>query len=151
FSVIEDDDPAEPSIEPVLTIEPQEIAVEDFIGDEQAGVLHTVEGLEEGADIEYAVAAPEGVKDFDGTEIVDENGIASFSIHGCDGTTPETYVGDYTTVVTGEDEDGNTSELSGESSVVEASDKAPTQDRTPDTGVELQVQLVKNRLEPGDN
>ena len=150
FSVIEDDDPAEPSIEPVLTIEPQEIAVEDFIGDEQAGVLHTVEGLEEGADIEYAVAAPEGVKDFDGTEIVDENGIASFSIHGFDGTTPETYVGDYTTVVTFEDEDGNTSELSGDFSVVEASGKEPTPDPTPDPVEELQVELAKDELYPGD-
>lgn len=111
-------------VEPALTIDPEEITLEDFVGDpdDGAGVTHVVEGLEPGAEITYTVTGPEGVNDFEQTRSVDENGVLEFVIHGFEGPNPEVYLGEYTTVVTFVNEDGETEQLTGSFSVVTGED-----------------------------
>src|SRR5699024_928692 len=134
--------------EPTLTISPEEIALEDFIGEdeEDAGVTHTVAGLEPNTEINYEVTSPEGVQNFESTEHTDDNGDAEFFIHGIEGGDPSVYLGDYDTVVTFEDEEGETGELSGEFSVVENAG----QDPAPDPDEQLEIDLTTNELYPGD-
>lgn len=116
-------DPADQETDPAMTIDPKEIAVEEFVGDPEdgAGVDHTVEGLEAGTDISYVVTGPEGINDFESTGVVDEEGVAEFVIYAPEISDPSPYLGDYTTVVTYETADGDTEELSGDFSVVSGS------------------------------
>lgn len=116
-------DPADQETDPAMTIDPEEIAVEEFVGDPEdgAGVDHTVEGLEAGTDISYVVTGPEGINDFESTGVVDEEGVAEFVIYAPEISDPSPYLGDYTTVVTYETADGDTEQLSGDFSVVSGS------------------------------
>src|SRR5699024_801338 len=68
--------------EPALIIEPEEITLDDFVGepDDGAGVAHTVEGIEAGTEISYVVSGPEGVNDFEQTADVDDDGLVEFII-----------------------------------------------------------------------
>ncbi|GAA2042170.1 hypothetical protein GCM10009720_23490 [Yaniella flava] len=113
-------DPADQVTEPALSIDPERIELDDFIGeeDDDNGVVHTVVGLEAGADYTYAVSGPEGVNDFEQTETANDEGEAQFVIHGYEVANPAVYLGDYTTVVTSVDPDGNAVELTGNFSVV---------------------------------
>src|SRR5699024_8450914 len=94
----------------------------------------------------YEVTSPEGVQNFESTEHTDDNGDAEFFIHGIGGGDPSVYLGDYDTVVTFEDEEGETGELSGEFSVVENAGQDPARD--PDE--QLEIDLTTNELYPGD-
>src|SRR5699024_1381457 len=82
------------------------------------GVVHTVVGLEAGADYTYAVSGPEGVNDFEQSGTANEDGVAEFAIHGYEVSNPAVYLGDYTTVVSSVDQDGADVELTGNFSVV---------------------------------
>lgn len=119
--------------EPALMIDPEEITLDDFVGepDEGAGVAHTVEGIEAGTEISYVVSGPEGVNDFEQTADVDDEGLVEFVIAGYDVSDPSVYLGDYTTVVTYEDENGANEELSGNFSVVTEDGETPGDDNTP--------------------
>jgi len=107
--------------DPELTVEPNEILLEDFVGDseEGTGVLHQVRGAAPNSDVEYTVDTPEAISPFSDTDEADENGDLSFWIHGYETSDPSVYLGDYTTVVTFEDAEGETQELTAEFSVVE--------------------------------
>jgi len=113
-------DPADQVTEPALSIDPERIELDDFIGDEDDdnGVVHTVVGLEAGADYTYAVSGPEGVNDFEQSGTANEDGVAEFVIHGYEVSNPAVYLGDYTTVVNSVDQDGTDVELTGNFSVV---------------------------------
>src|SRR5690625_825767 len=117
YTVLSVDDPA-------LTIDPETITLDEFIGDPEdgAGVTHVVENLEPGDDISYVVSGPEGVNDYESTADVDEEGQANFVIRGYETANNAVYLGDYTTVVTYEDEDGNSVELTGHFTVVTGDD-----------------------------
>jgi hypothetical protein len=107
--------------EPSLTLAQNEILLEDFIGEpeEGTGVLHQVRGAAPNSDVEYTVDTPEAISPFSDTDEADENGDLSFWIHGYETSDPSVYLGDYTTVVTFEDAEGETQELTAEFSVVE--------------------------------
>ena len=110
------------AVEPSLTITPERIELDDFIGDpdEGAGVTHVVDGLEPGTTVTYAISGPEYVNDFESTKSADDDGVVSFVIHGFDVANPAVYLGDYTTVVTYEDDEGETQTLSGGFTVVDS-------------------------------
>jgi len=130
YTVLEADDQV---TEPALIIDPEEITLDDFVGepDDGAGVAHTVEGIEAGTEISYVVSGPEGVNDFEQTADVDDDGLVEFIIAGYDVSDPSVYLGDYTTVVTYEDENGENEELSGNFSVVTEDGETPGDDNTP--------------------
>src|SRR5699024_9692473 len=60
-------DPADQVTEPAMSIDPEEIAVDDVMGDpeEGAGVEHAVQGVAPGSEITYVVTGPAGVNDFE--------------------------------------------------------------------------------------
>lgn len=113
-------DEADEAVEASLSIDPTKIKLDDFVGDpeDDAGVDHRVEGLEPGTQFTYLVSGPENVNEFEQTGTADDEGVAEFVIHGFEVSDPEIYLGDYTTVVTYEDADGETAELQGNFSVV---------------------------------
>ncbi len=113
----------EEPVEPALSVESDEILVEDFVGDpeEGAGVTHNLTGMAPNTTFEYSVETPANIQPFSSSVLSDENGAAEFSIYGENADNPSVYVGDYTTTVTYEDEDGETQELTTSFSVVEAS------------------------------
>ncbi|GAA4106595.1 hypothetical protein GCM10022249_02520 [Enteractinococcus coprophilus] len=117
-------DASDQVVDPSLTIDPERIELDDFIGDPEdgAGVAHTVQGLEPGTEISYAVTGPEYVSDFESTAPVEEDGVASFVIYGYDVANPSVYLGEYNTVVTYVDEDGEAQTLSGSFTVVDGDD-----------------------------
>lgn len=110
------------AVEASLTITPERIELDDFIGDpdEGAGVTHVVDGLEPGTTVTYAISGPEYVNDFESTRTANDDGVVSFVIHGFDVANPAVYLGDYTTVVTYEDDEGETQTLSGSFTVVDS-------------------------------
>lgn len=116
-------DPADQVTEPAMTIDPKEIALDDFVGDpdDGAGVTHTVEGVEPGTEVSYVVTGPENVNDFESSGTVDDNGVAEFVIYGPEMSNPAVFLGDYNTVVTYETQDGETGELHGSFAVVDGS------------------------------
>ena len=111
------------AVEPGLTIDPEEITVDDFMGDHEdgAGVNHAVVGLEPGSEITYSVSGPEGVNDFENTDQVSDEGTADFVIYAPESSNPAAYLGEYTTVVTFENQDGETGQLQGNFTVVDGS------------------------------
>src|SRR5699024_10432429 len=113
-------DEADEAVEASLSIDPAKIKLDDFVDDPEveAGVDHRVEGLEPGTQFTYLVSVQEIVNEFDQTGTSDDEGVAEFVIHGFEVSDPEIYLGDYTTVVTYEDADGETAELQGNFSVV---------------------------------
>jgi hypothetical protein len=110
--------------EPALTIAPETITLDDFIGDPEdgAGVTHVVENLEPGSEVTTFVTGPEGVNDYEDTELVDDEGRVEFVIYGFDVANPEVYLGEYNSVVTYIDEDGNSVELTGDFIVISGAD-----------------------------
>src|SRR5699024_5883100 len=110
--------------EPALTVDPTEINLEDFVGDpeEGAGVTHNLTGMAPDTEFEYAVETPANIQPFSSSVLSDENGAAEFSIYGENADNPSVYLGDYTTIVTYVDEDGETQTLTANFSVVEADD-----------------------------
>lgn len=114
-------DPADQVTEPALTIDPEEIAVDDFTGDpeDDAGVEHSVQGVAPGSEITYVVTGPEGVSEFESSGNVNDDGTAEFVIYAPEISNPAVYLGEYTTVVTYGDENGETGELQGNFSVVD--------------------------------
>lgn len=113
-------DPADQVTEPALTIDPEEIDVDDFMGDPEdgAGVEHSVQGVAPGSEITYVVTGPEGVSEFESSGYVNDDGTAEFVIYAPEISNPAVYLGEYTTVVTYENENGETGELQGNFSVV---------------------------------
>lgn len=131
-----DDDEAD-VVDPALTTDVSEIALEDFVGsaDDGEGVAHLVVGLEPGAEIEALTSGPENVEDNLLTRIADDNGEVGFNIAGFDIADPSVYLGEYTTVVTFEDEDGEIHELSTSFTVVDGtSDDSGSGDDDGDAG-----------------
>lgn len=116
-------DPADQVTEPAMSIDPEEIAVDDFMGDpeEGAGVEHAVQGVAPGSEITYVVTGPAGVNDFESSGVVNDDGTADFVIYAPETSNPNVYLGDYTSVVTYENEGGETGELQGTFTVVEGS------------------------------
>lgn len=114
-------DPADQVTEPALTIDPEEIDVDDFMGDpeDDAGVEHSVQGVAPGSEITYVVTGPEGVSEFESSGYVNDDGTAEFVIYAPEISNPAVYLGEYTTVVTYENENGETGELQGNFSVVD--------------------------------
>lgn len=143
FSVVANAPENDDVTEPALIIDPEEIALEDFVQsdpeDDDAGVDHRVEGLEPGTAVSYTVTGPEGVTDFTQNRTADDEGVLEFVIHGFDVADPTVYLGDYTTVVTYDNEEDETAELSGSFAVV-ADDGTPAAgdggDETPDLGTD---------------
>ncbi|MGO1536777.1 MAG: PT domain-containing protein, partial [Yaniella sp.] len=115
-------------LEPSMTIDPQEIALDDFVGDpeDDAGVDHTVQGAAPGSKITYVVTGPAGVNDFESTAVV--NGSAEFVIFAPEISNPSVYLGDYNTVVTYENAAGETEELQGSFTVVDGSGSSGSND-----------------------
>lgn len=106
--------------QPTLSVDRSEVHLDDFVGqpDDGAGVRHTVEGLEPGLDVTYTVQSPDSIENFSGEGSVTEDGIMTFVVHGFEHSTPSIYVGDYTTTVEFNDQDGNLVELSDQFAVV---------------------------------
>lgn len=121
YTVLSSDDQV---VDPALTIDPERIDLDDFVGDPEdgAGANHIVEGMEPGTEISYVVSGPEYVNDYESTADVDEDGVASFVIHGYDVADPAVYLGEYNTVVTYVDDAGETQTLSGNFTVVDGDD-----------------------------
>ena len=111
-------------VDPALTIDPERIELDDFIGEPEdgAGVTHTVEGLEPGTEISYVITGPEYVNDYESTATAEADGVASFVIHGYDVTNPAVYLGEYNTVVTYVDDEDETQTLTGSFTVVDGDD-----------------------------
>src|SRR5699024_7053986 len=125
YTVLSSDDEV---VDPALTIDPERIDLDDFVGDPEdgAGANHIVEGMEPGTEISYVVSGPEYVNDYESTADVDEDGVASFVIHGYDVADPAVYLGEYNTVVTYVDDAGETQTLSGSFTVVDGDDDDST-------------------------
>lgn len=125
YTVLSSDDQV---VDPALTIDPERIDLDDFVGDPEdgAGANHIVEGMEPGTEISYVVSGPEYVNDYESTADVDEDGVASFVIHGYDVADPAVYLGEYNTVVTYVDDAGETQTLSGSFTVVDGDDDDST-------------------------
>ena len=125
YTVLSSDDQV---VDPALTIDPERIDLDDFVGDPEdgAGSNHIVEGMEPGTEISYVVSGPEYVNDYESTADVDEDGVASFVIHGYDVADPAVYLGEYNTVVTYVDDAGETQTLSGSFTVVDGDDDDST-------------------------
>ena len=121
YTVLSSDDQV---VDPALTIDPERIDLDDFVGDPEdgAGANHIVEGMEPGTEISYVVSGPEYVNDYESTADVDEDGVASFVIHGYDVADPAVYLGEYNTVVTYVDDAGETQTLNGSFTVVDGDD-----------------------------
>ena len=128
-------DSADQVVEPALTITPERITLEKFVGEleDGAGVSHVVEGLEPGAEIAYVIAGPENVNDYESTETADEDGVAQFVIHGYEVANPAVYLGEYRTVVTYTEEDGDTAALNGTFTVVDGASSAGGSDGSGDS------------------
>ena len=129
YTVLEADEgseePSDEVFDPSLAIDPERIDLDDFIGEPEdgAGVSHMVRGLNPDTDeISYAITGPEYVNDFESSADVEDDGVASFVIHGYDVANPSVYVGEYTTVVTYVDEEGDTQTLTGNFTVVDGDD-----------------------------
>lgn len=128
ITVVDAEEEEDPEVDPGLTVDPEEIALEDFVGEaeEGAGVEHLVVGLEPGTAVESVTVGPEHVTDYAAVHTADDNGEITFRIVGFDtAPDPSVYLGDYTTVVTFEDEDGDVTELEASFTVV-ADDDDPT-------------------------
>lgn len=69
-----------------------------------------------------ANSGSEYVNDYQSTADVDEDGVASFVIHGYDVADPAVYLGEYNTVATYVDDAGETQTLSGSFTVVDGDD-----------------------------
>lgn len=130
-----------PDEDPALTVDPQEIAAERFIAEdedqaveEDRGVTYTVTDVEPGSEVTFDTytgagdaanagteAAPEGETADEPAKSItvtaDENGTASSRVWGLPTADASAYVGDYDVVVTTEDET-----LEGDFSVVEGGD-----------------------------
>ena len=132
----DDDDEGDDPVDPDLSLDTEEIVLEDFIGeaDEGAGVGHLVVGLEPGAEVEAVTVGPDSVTDYVAPHTADDNGEISFRIVGFDtASDPSVYLGDYTTVVAFEDEDGDDVELEASFTVVSDDDgAAPPEDEDGD-------------------
>src|SRR5699024_3286170 len=72
YTVLSSDDQV---VDPALTIDPERIDLDDFVGDPEdgAGANHIVEGMEPGTEISYVVSGPEYVNDYESTADVDED------------------------------------------------------------------------------
>lgn len=121
---------ADATPEPELNVEPAEVLLEDFVGDpeEGNGVLHTITGVAPGTELEYSVDTPANIAPFSSSQpaVANDEGEAEFWIHGYEGGNISSYLGDYTTVVTYEDEEDEEQELTASFSVVEAEDDVVT-------------------------
>ena len=97
-----DGDEDEAAGEYALSVDPKEITPADFV-DQDNGVLLTVDGLEADETVEFAVS-PEGSNVTPLTENVDadENGVASWTVHGTNPSDPSAYLGAYDVTVTNE-------------------------------------------------
>ncbi|GAA4511939.1 hypothetical protein [Brevibacterium yomogidense] len=97
-----DGDEDEAAVEYALSVDPKEITPADFV-DQDKGVLLTVDGLEADETVEFAVS-PEGSNVSPLTENVDadEDGVASWTVHGTDASDPSAYLGSYDVTVTNE-------------------------------------------------
>lgn len=83
-----------------LSVDPKEITPTDFVNEDK-GVLLTVEGLEAGETVEFAVS-PEGSNVTPLTENVDADadGVAAWTVHGTNDADPSAYLGSYDVAVT---------------------------------------------------
>lgn len=117
-------------VDPALAVDQDEILLEDFVGDpeEGNGVLHTITGVAPGTELEYSVDTPANIAPFSSSQpaVANDEGEAEFWIHGYEGGNISSYLGDYTTVVTYEDEEDEEQELTASFSVVEAEDDVVT-------------------------
>src|SRR5699024_9724734 len=71
--------------EPVLRISPEEITLDEFIRDDEddeGGVVHTVAGLEPGAEVDAVIDGPENVETVERDETANEHGVVEFVIYG---------------------------------------------------------------------
>src|SRR5699024_11052632 len=80
--------------EPVLRISPEEITLDEFIRDDEddeGGVVHTVAGLEPGAEVDAVIDGPEKVETVERDETANEHGVVEFVIYGYDLDDPSNY------------------------------------------------------------
>lgn len=125
LTILDPEDDAEvPEIDPDLSIDTEQITLEDFIGDPEqgAGVNHVVDGLAPGQPIEWLVTGPEGVNENIGAATASDEGVVDFRIHGFETPEPAIYLGEYTTVVAVEGEDGEVIELEATFTVVDGTE-----------------------------
>ena len=141
---------ADKSIEPLLSINPEQIALEDFVGEdgeEDIGVVHEIVGLESVATIKYSVTGPEGAQPYGASEDVDENGRVVFTIQGYETSMPEVYVGEYKTIVTFEDDEGEDTTLEESFEVFDDQEGGDDKDqgKIVDEGPEIELNLQQVR------
>lgn len=102
-----------------LTIDPEQIDLEEFVGDpdESAGIHHRIDELTPGTETHYTVNGPEHVERITQSTAANDQGVVEFTIYGQEASATSAYLGDYTTTITFNEDNGISGELTGEFAV----------------------------------
>lgn len=132
-----------PAQEPIatLTIQPEQIDLTDFVGDpdEGAGVLHRVEDLAPGTQVNYTINGPSSIEVLTDAATANNNGTVEFRIHGYESRAEAGYLGSYTTAVSFDERNEESGELAGNFTVTgqAPADETPTADELEPLGSSL--------------